>query len=281
MDSIPDKGVAIFCGIADGEKYKYVVDDPPNVISENRYICSDEFQTETIRSVVDTSDEHIVVVVERGKCCIASKKGDRIEVIDEIESHVMGKSKAGGQSAQRFRRVREKQKEQFFKKVSRRLEDICISNGKFIPESLIVGGTNITVDEFIDFHHHHEIQKNIIGPYNVSYASKSGVQSSVDKAEKTIQNQEESYYRNILEEFFEGLTSNSVAYGIDEVKRALDWKAVDVLIISEEFDSKEKLVEDAEQIGADVYILPITFDKAQVFDSEFGGIGALLHYQMN
>lgn len=278
MGQTPDNGVAIFCGVVDGETVKYVVDDPPNEIPENRYVCSNEFETDPLIAAIDTSDEYIVVVIERGKACIGKKKGNLITIIDNIDSHVMGKTKAGGQSADRFRRRREKQKSNFFRKVIKEIRTLALRSS---VEGVIVAGTNITVDEFMKMDHDHRVEEKMLGPYNVSYASKSGVEQAVSKAQNDIQEEEVKEQREILDRFFNGLTENDVVYGIEETEQAIEWKAVDTLIVSEDVDTPDYYIRTAEEIGADVRMVSSGFEKAEIFRSEFEGVGAILHYPIN
>lgn len=253
------------------------MDNPPNKIPENGYICSDKFEIDPLISAVDTSDEYIIVVVERGKACIGKKKGSFVTVVDSFDSHVMGKTRAGGQSAQRFRRYREEQKANFFQKVIRKTKDFVLNSN---VKGVIVAGTNITVDEFMKMDIDHRVKQKIVGPYNVSYASKSGVQQALKKAEDDIQDKELSSQRRILDEFFNGLTSGKVVYGETEVDKAIEWNAVKSLLVSEARNNTKAYITQAEERGASVHVISGQFDRGDIFMSEFSGIGAILHYEI-
>ena len=72
------------------------------------------------------------------------------------------------------------------------------------------------------------------------------------------------------------------AYGLAEVKKALEKRAVDTLIISESIDTKtaEELEKLGEESGAKVEFISIETNEGMQLKN-LGGVGAILRYQIN
>lgn len=118
-ETTPENGLVVYAGVIDGDLQSFAFDALPAPVDESLYKCASTFETRPVESIVAPDSTYGLVVVERGGAAIGRLVGDRVVVDRDMDSAVMGKSRAGGQSAQRFARERERQLEAFFTKVGK------------------------------------------------------------------------------------------------------------------------------------------------------------------
>ena len=186
---------------------------------------------------------------------------------------VPGKFRAGGQSAQRFERVREELANDFYKEVAESLEKLKETKG------ILLGGPGPTKEEFYNTLHP-TVQKKIIAVKDIGYSGEYGLKELVDKSQDTLAETEMAVEKKVTDEFFERIAKGSpVDYGKASVKKALQMGSVETLLLSEDLDTKtiDEFVEMAEAINADIKFVSTETEGGKSFLS-MGGIGALLRY---
>lgn len=116
-EATPANGLVVYAGVIENDVESFVFDELPAPVDESLYQCASTFETRPLKTILAPDDSHGLVVVERGGAAIGRLVGERVVVDRKIESAVMGKTRAGGQSAQRFARDRERQLDEFFAEV--------------------------------------------------------------------------------------------------------------------------------------------------------------------
>jgi peptide chain release factor subunit 1 len=267
----PENGVAIFASPSDAT----VLDSLPFECPENRYHCGKEFVLEPLDAEFEAGGVYGLIVVERGRAAIGVLKGGRIQNVLEKESRVMGKQRAGGQSAQRFARLRENQKHEFFKSVQ---ESAYATFKPYELDGVAIGGTLSSAKEFSDGYTNHEW--NVLGTYSVDHGDEQGLGELVEASSDAILNADQAAEREVVQRFMTRLRDGGAAYGLDEVETALERHAVDVLVLttSVSVDEIERLSEQAEQSGATVEVIEPSFEQAEMLQNVTGGYGAMLRF---
>ena len=71
-----------------------------------------------------------------------------------------------------------------------------------------------------------------------------------------------------------------MAYGREDTEEALDYGAVETLLVSEALSTDEihSLEREVEEEGGDLVVVPEGFDRGARFSEGFGGVGALLRF---
>jgi len=276
MPEMPENGLVLFSSPAT----VHVLDDLPFEVQENLYHCGKGFQTETLKERLQRGGDYGLLVLEKGEATLGKLAGERVITLTNTESNVMGKTQAGGQSQQRFERERERQKHEFFQEVAEKAKNAFV--GEDIS-GFVVGGTNHTVSDFTSNDYlHYELEEDLIGPYNVEYANEQGLNQLVGKASDAIDEEETKEARQVVADFFDALRSDDAEYGTIPVKQAIEYGAVDTLILTTEvnrgeIETFEKL---ARNYGTDVVVVETSFEKAEMFQNMTGGVGALLRFQV-
>jgi len=295
-DETPESGLVVYAGVVDGGIVDYVFDDLPTPISESRYVRGNEFDPEPLDAVAEASGTYGLLVVERGGAALGHTAGDGVTVVETIDSDVMGKTKAGGQSADRFERDRERQKEEFFETVAGEAEraflgehDAESASAEATVEGLFLGGTTVTVDDFrAGDHLDHRLREKLVDTVSVEYASEQGLRELAQKAADRIEDAERRAMADSLDRFFDALHdgdggSDDVVYGREDVEDALEYGAVETLLISgdEPTAAIRDLQERATEEGGDCLVVPADFERGVQFREGFGGVGAVLRFPID
>lgn len=198
-----------------------------------------------------------------------------METLETLDSDVPGKTRAGGQSADRFRRRREERKREFFDEVGdvadREFDD---------PNAVALGGTNVTVDAFQDGDHLPGwLADRVAAVYDVEYAGERGLERLAEQARGEALDIHEDA-RAALDEFFDRLPDDEVAYGREDVDDALTYGAVGTLLVAESLPAaeREEYAARAEDEDGDYVVVPEGGERGERFAEAFDGVGALLRF---
>jgi peptide chain release factor subunit 1 len=236
----PENGIVLFSGAVDSgggqtEMVTKVLESPPEPIQSFRYHCDSNFLTGPLEDMMADKGLFGLVVLDRREANVGWLKGKRVEPVKSASSLVPGKQRKGGQSAQRFARLRLEAIDNFYQEVAE------MANELFVPErhnldGVLVGGPSPTKDEFLDGDYlHHEIQDLVLGKFDVAYTDESGLYDLVDAGQDALADQEIVEDKRQMEEFFEKLhTGGEATYGFEQTRRNLVMGSVDRLLLSED-----------------------------------------------
>lgn len=236
----PPNGLAIFCGniseregVSDIELFSF---EPIEPLSTRIYRCDQQFVLEPLYDMLEIKEVYALLIVERNEATIGLLKGKSIEVADYMTSGVPGKTRAGGQSAHRFERLRDAADHEFRKRIGEHANRILLDQENLV--GIIVGGPGHTKNKFIDGGFlHHELRKKIIGIVDTSYNGEYGLRELVDRSKDILQDLELTQERELVQQFLKQLVHDEpVTYGEKEVRHALQIGAADTVLLSEGVD---------------------------------------------
>ena len=287
----PTNGLAIFCGnISESEgapDIELYAIEPPEPIKVRLYWCDQRFDLEPLRDIVAEREIYGIISMDKSEADIALLVGKKIKNIAHMESIVPGKTRAGGQSAARFSRVREGLTNDWYKKVAEAINKIFAEH----PETLgiLVGGPGPTKEEFLRAEFlHADVKKKILGTVDASYTGDYGLQETLERGEDLISESEVIKEKTLLQKFLTELQKphGMVIYGLNETIKTLNTGAVDTIIISEKADF---IIEGKEPIDAleDMvknFRTKLIIVSADTREGEqflaLGGIGGFLRYRV-
>ena len=239
-DTPPENGLVLFSGAIDtgggqSEMITRVLENPPQPIQSFRYHCDSEFLTEPLEDMLADNGLFGLIVLDRREANVGWLRGKRVEPVKSATSLVPGKQRKGGQSAQRFARLRLEAIDNFYQEVAGMADEL------FVPErhemdGILVGGPSPTKDEFLDGDYlHHELGDLVLGKFDVAYTDESGLYDLVDAASEVLAEHEMLADKQVMEEFFQELHDGDLAtYGFEPTRENLMMGSVDRLLISED-----------------------------------------------
>src|SRR5437763_3565303 len=240
----PPTGLVIFCGAipqngAGSEKMEIYTLIPPEPITVGFYRCDARFHVEPLMALVAEKDTYGILVIDGTEAVVATLKGRRVEIVKSFTSGIPGKSRAGGQSARRFERIREQVANDYYKRVGQRFNEIMLA----IPDlkGIIIGGPGPTKyvwseGEYLQY----TLKNKVLSVVDTSYTSEAGVEEVVEKSSEILKGvrykEEKQMGQKFLYEL--GHETGKGVIGELQVEKYLEKGVVDTLLISEKLEGQ-------------------------------------------
>ena len=320
----PENGLIVFCGNVSREEGKQNIKlwsiEPPEPLNQKIYWCDQTFLLGPLKEMLREREVYGLIVLDAGGADIGILRGKKILLSKHLDSLVPGKTSKGGWSQQRYARIREEAIHEHLKKVGETASKIFLQEKDL--KGILIGGPGPLKEkfqegDFLDY----RLKAKVLGIVDTSYTGEQGLQELIKRGESLIKEASVVKEKKLMEEFFMHLKKDDglAVYGLNEVKKALDYGAVRILLISEEFEwvrvklkcqcgnkiekdikpgsvikcpncgnemeieSEEELVEvlskQAKELGSEVVIISTDTSEGLQF-KELGGIGAILRFKM-
>jgi peptide chain release factor subunit 1 len=239
-----ERGIVIFTGalLPEGggpgtERMEAYVIVPPEPIRIFLYRCDSRFHTEHLQEMLREKETYGILLVDANNATIATLQGKRLDIVRQMHSGVTGKTKAGGQSARRYERLRDMQLNEYFTRVG------AHANETFLPidtlKGIILGGPGPTKYDFEKGGYlNYQLKDKILDVVDTAYVEEQGVKEVMDKAPEIMKKVRYIEEKQIMQKFLYevGHDTGMITYGEAEVRRLLQGGAVRLLIMSESLD---------------------------------------------
>jgi len=283
----PDNGLAVFAGNISDKENKTDIEvfsiEPPEPIQLRTYRCDQTFLLDPLKEMFEEKEVYGLIVVDNREGNVGLLKGTQIIEISRLTSDVPGKTTKGGQSQQRYARIRELAAKDFHKKIAE------VANKEFLTmqglKGVIIGGPGPTKETFFEGGYlNNEIKKKVLGLKDLSYTGEFGLRELVEKSKDLISEQILTKEKELLDRFFAmlGRERNKVVYGRDNTVKALELSAVEIILISEDMDDAfiDEIEEKANDFGTHVEVISEGTDQGKQL-KELGGIGGILRFEVH
>jgi peptide chain release factor subunit 1 len=239
-----EKGLVLFAGAIPqegggpgSERMETYVIIPPEPIRVYLYRCDSRFHTEHLQEQLREKETYGILLIDASGATIATLQGKRLEIVRNMTSGVAGKTRAGGQSARRYERLRDMQLNEYFTRVGQHANDIFLSIDTL--KGVILAGPGPTKYDFEKGDYlNYMLKKKIIDAIDTAYVQEQGVKEVVDRAPEIMRKVRYIEEKEIMQQFLYELGHDSglITYGEAEVRKALEAGAVRTLLISEKVD---------------------------------------------
>jgi len=278
--SVPANGVAFFYGIqeAEGGGTAHEIREilvPPAPLTQFVYICGREFVVDEMLAMTQPKSLVVIVLIEGGKVTIGYLRGKHMELVRDEDYYIIGKTRAGGQSARRYEHIRDGLMLDFFKHVGRLLNELLLPNIANI-DAIVVGGNTIRAQEFLDkgeldYRLRQKVAETII---SVSQVDEIGLFEAMKEASRILRETEIYAERQAWDNFLENLMkgSSSITYGKNEVLEALKAGRVQKLLILEDSpELTDNLMQQVSNYGTELMV----FSSQTESGAQLRGMGSI------
>jgi len=284
IGDIPENGLAFFFGIEEeggtGNDIRELI-IPPTPISQFSYLCGREFVTEELENMTKPKSLIVIVLIEGGKVTVGYLRGKHMELVRDEDFFIIGKTRAGGQSAKRYMRLREEKMMEFFKFVGRLLNTLLLDDLENV-DAIVLGGNTIRAQEFLekgdlDYRLREKVAETIIP---VSIIDETGLYQAMKEASRILRETEIYAERQTWDQFMEDLMKglNTVTYGKKEVMDALHEGRVDTIMVLEDLsDQMDELYDEVTAYGSNLLVFSNQTESGAQLKG-FGGIAARLRW---
>lgn len=144
--NIPTNGLILFCGEIEAEEgkgaKKITIDlEPFKPITATAYKCQPRFHTEPLEALLEDDERFGFVIIDGNGILLATLQGEHKEVLQRMQVQLPKKHGRGGQSAQRFGRIREEKRHAYVVKCCEMIQAAFISENKANIKGLIFAGS--------------------------------------------------------------------------------------------------------------------------------------------
>jgi len=286
LKKTPKNGLALFCGNVsqtEGQQDLKLWDiEPPITLKIRLYRCDKEFVLDPLKEILEVSEVFGLLVMDRKEATIGLLEGKKIKTLQKMTSGIPSKIRAGGQSSQRFHRITEGLTKKFYKRIADEMKKIFFDMPKL--KGILVGGPIPTKDEFLDNEYMTtKLREKIIGRVDIGDSSESGLKELVEKSKDVLADQEIIHEKKVIERFFENLGKkpDMVVYDEKGIRKALQYGAVETLLLSKELDKKllKELQKIAKNISSNIEIISTETEEGKQFNN-LSGMGAILRFKI-
>lgn len=271
---------------ASGDHIVFLVDEDKNMI--NKPVRELE-QGHNMLHLVASEEDNLAVTVSRVESVMVSDEDVDMVDIETTTGNFFADGYLVHNSAERFDRLIEEQRDNYFDSVRKKLEDQFVdSDNNPTVDGFVIGGTQITVDNFVsDGYLPNPLQDiRIGGSYSIDIANEGSLDELVGKARSEIDSVAEQEQRDVMDTFFKSLHEQSdthATYGEDAVDKALEYGAVDTLLLSENINRNimKEYQDKVENQGGELLIISDDFSEGNQFWEGFNGVGAILRYRLD
>lgn len=240
----PENGVAFFAGNVSDTEGRPDIEiwevHPPQPIESRHYRCDKEFVLEPLKKMIVDDNIYGLIVCDKNEAAIGYLQGNSIKTVYTMESNVPGKTRAGGQSAQRFSRLRKEMLKTFLGDIADNAQQAFLEKARQDKLlGILVGGPGFVKDKLLDDDYlHQELQDHVMTRKSLDTSGEAGMSQLVEKAQDEIEDSQAVIEKRYVNEFFRNLKEENgkSEYGLEQVKQAMDMGAVETVLISENFN---------------------------------------------
>lgn len=239
-----EKGLVIFCGALPQEdsgpgteRMESWVIVPPEPIRIFLYRCDSRFHTEHLQEMVREKETYGILLIDASNATVATLTGKHLKIVREMTSGVAGKTRAGGQSARRYERLREMQLNEYFTRVGGHANEILLPIENL--KGVILGGPGPTKYDFQKGDYlNYQLKNKLLDVVDTAYVEEQGVKEVVEKAPEIMKKVRYIEEKQVMQKFLYevGHDTRLITYGEAEVRRAIQAGQVKTLLFSEALD---------------------------------------------
>ncbi len=178
---------------------------------------------------------------------------------------------------------RDKDKREFFSETSSKILEMI---NKYNLKTIIVAGPGFYKDEFMEYIKEYKNElTNFIANENVSTGGRAGIYECIKRGmlEKVQKDLRVSIETDAVERLFELIIKNEAVYGVGPIKKALEYGAIDELLVVDHCIRKveyESITEKSREQRAKVHVISSEHDAGKKLEG-IGGIGATLRFKID
>ncbi|MFX0144431.1 MAG: peptide chain release factor aRF-1 [Candidatus Hodarchaeota archaeon] len=243
IKEVPENGLVMFSGAIPQnntpgtEKNELTIVEPPDRVTTFRYHCASEFLLWPLEEMLIPSETYGLLVIGRAESAVGFIKGNRVEVIKEFTSGIHGKFSAGGQSQKRFERLIEEGEMRFYRRISETVNEL------FLPmedlRGIFIGGPGQSKEKFVnDESLDYRLRDKILDVVDLGYGGSEGIRALIEKVKDKIEDVKYIREKQVMQSFMKEISIDSglASYGLQDIQKALNYGAIDTLLLSEKLD---------------------------------------------
>lgn len=239
----PTNGLVIYAGLAsdDGSTEKMVKIDliPYKPINTSLYRCESFFHTEELKTLLTDNDRFGFLIMDGSGSLFGVLQGNTKTIINKFLVDLPKKHGRGGQSANRFARIRNERRHNYLRKVAEACTQSFITNDKPNVKGLILAGSaefknDLQKDDLFDI----RLRPIVVGTVDIAYGGENGFNQAIELTSETLRSVKFVHEKKVIGRFLDEIAKDTGKYvfGVKDTIEAMESGYVDTLIIHDELE---------------------------------------------
>lgn len=248
----PNNGLIIYCGLASegdsGEKMFKIDLEPFKPINTSLYRCDSVFHTEELRKLLEDNDRFGFLIMDGNGSLFGVVQGNTRTVLNKFTVDLPKKHGRGGQSSNRFARIRTERRHNYLRKVAETMTATFITNDRPNVKGLILAGsadfkTDLNKSDLFDL----RLSPLVIKIVDIAYGGENGFNQAIELSGDALRNVKFVHEKKIIGRFFEEISKDSgkFVFGLKDTMDALEYGAVEIMIIYENLEQNRLTLKDS------------------------------------
>jgi len=249
INRVPPNGLILYTGTVlteDNKEKKLTLDiEPFKPVSRSLYLCDNKFHTEELHRMLESDERFGFIVVDGNGCYYAAVAGDVKEKLGSFSVELPKKHGRGGQSKNRFARIRMERRHNYLRKVAEGATQYFITNDRPNVLGLVLAGSaefkeSLFLSDLFD----PRLKEIVVKLVDIAHSGEVGLNQAIDLASDSLSNVKLVQEKKLLQKFFDelALDTNMYCYGVSDSMKSIEMGAVHTLIVYEDLDVNRYLV---------------------------------------
>ena len=239
------------------------------------YKCENKFHANCLNYLLEDDEKFGFIIVDGGGATFATLQGNVRNILHKITVELPKKHGRGGQSANRFARLREEKRHAYVKKVAELAVQNFITNDKPNVKGIVMAGsadfkTVIQESDLFDL----RLRAVIVATYDVSYGGENGLNQAITQSSDALANVRFVEERKMIANFFEqiSLDTGMIVFGVNDTMKALEMSALEKIMLYEDIDITRYVIKNPVKGDTKTWYLNPTQEKDPKYwkDAESG-----------
>jgi peptide chain release factor subunit 1 len=247
---------------------------PPNPIRKFFYKCDRKFYLEDLLKLYEVCDNYAIVLISGKKVELYLYSENQTKFLKTINESLPNQHKTGGQSAQRFERIRDEKIGWFASKITEVMIQYYVTEGKFKYKGIIIAGPaemkNFVKEEelFIKF-----FDKYLLKTITISEITDQSIHQVINMSLDVLSS--ESSQKNLFKNF-ENMMSDPkqidiIVFGTEQSLTAFESGQLKEILVFEKYHGKEQILKSESKTK--IHII-----KNNDFVSAYGEVVGIRYY---
>jgi peptide chain release factor subunit 1 len=247
----PPNGLVLFCGLVQmdegAEKMMKIDIEPFKPINTTLYKCDSIFHTEEVKKLLEDNDKFGFIIMDGNGSLFGTLQGSTRNVLLKFTVDLPKKHGRGGQSANRFARIRTEKRRNYLRKVAEAVTSCFITNDMPNVKGLILAGSaefknDLSKSDLFDA----RLAPIVIKLVDISYGGENGFNQAIELSADALRSVKFIHEKKVIGKFFDEIAKDTGKYvfGVKDSLEAMENGSIDIMIIFENCEYNRLILKD-------------------------------------
>jgi peptide chain release factor subunit 1 len=262
ISRVPKNGLIIYSGevvLEDGKDKRLTLDiEPLKPVSRSLYLCDNRFNTEELEKMLENDDKFGFIIVDGTGASYYTVSGCTKEKIMGFNVELPKKHGRGGQSKNRFARIRQEKRHNYLRKVAETATNIFISNDKPNVKGLILAGSAEFKESLFETDMFDPRLKTIVSKIvDIQHSGDVGFNQALTATIDVFSNVKIVQEKKLLSKLYDEIAKDTCmyCYGIQDTMKCMEMGAVQTIILYEDLNMSRFEVYNDPELPPNIYYM--------------------------